>query len=98
MVTCRFTVALRAASIESLYEFVRTNPLDFGCRPMVRRLDDGSLETVAFVDEERIGIMREAGHDVTVIAAPGDFNRAAEQTVGTGDRFDGGKRPPRGLG
>jgi len=91
-------VAIRAENLETLYEFVRTTPLDYGCRPMARQSDDGRLETLAYVPAAVLETLRAAGHDVVVVAEDRSADRAADRTVGTGDRFDRGRRAPRGLG
>lgn len=92
----QLTVAIRATDFDSLFELVRTKPLDYGCRPLVTRADDDALETVAHVSSIELEDLRASGYDVVVLRDEHAADRSG--TIGEGDRFDGGNRAPQGLG
>jgi murein tripeptide amidase MpaA len=93
-----FTVAIRAADIETLHTLVQTMPLDYGCRPMVRPTGDGRVETVAYATPSQLDNVRSADYEVVVISPAVSADRAATHVIGSGDRFQGGALVPQGLG
>jgi hypothetical protein len=72
--------------------------LDVGDRPMVEPKPDGSGSLLAFADDEMIRRLEAAGYDVEVGENVSEVGRQRQEEVGTGDRFEGGRVVPRGLG
>src|SRR5437773_6896652 len=67
--------------------------LDFGCKPTVIREADGGFSVPVIATAEGLEALRAEGFELTVNEAP-----AEKPGVGSGDRFEGGKVPPRGFG
>lgn len=71
--------------------------LDAGCKPHVdERAGRASMQ--AYVPEEEVRRLQEKGYEIEVLAdaTAAGLERLAE--VGEGDRFEGGRIAPRGLG
>jgi hypothetical protein len=70
--------------------------LDAGCKPHVDRRDGVSMQ--AYVPEEEVRRLQKRGYEIEVLAdaTAAGLERLAE--VGQGDRFEGGRIAPRGLG
>ena len=67
--------------------------LDFGCKPTIVREPDGGFSVPVIGTRETLEALRAEGFELTVHepARP-------QEDVGTGDRFAGGERVPRGFG
>lgn len=68
--------------------------LDFGCRPVLTKLDDGSVTLPVIATASQLDELRSAGYSVQLIERPAGIDYG----IGQGDRFDGGRTAPRGLG
>lgn len=77
---------------EGLRELLR-RPLDFGCKPVVMRLPDGRFQVTVIGTEATL--LDLAGPQLEVAVHRG---QEGPTEVGQGDRFDGGRVAPRGLG
>ena len=92
------TVAIHAPDLESLREIVRTYRLDFGCRPHSIPDSKGTYFTTALVSESELARLRERHPDVRLLFDQTGPDRTASATIAKGDRFQGGRVPPQGLG
>ena len=91
-------VRVRSDDPDRLQRLLALDGVDAGCRPRPRRTPEG-IEIELFVDADALpeltsdpALSVEVGEDVTAQAEA----RLAE--VGAGDRFDGGRITPRGVG
>ncbi len=98
-ITDIFLTAVTAQEPEPIFALLNDTEIDFGCRPALRRAPDGSYQLDLFATEQKIKELREvSGLDVTVVHNASAEGRKRQREVGKGDRFDGGKVAPRGLG
>ena len=94
-----FQVAIVARAPEALNAVLRDHEIDFGCRPSVRRRDDGSLQVLALAPQVKIAALRGMKNlEISVGRNASEEGRARQKEVGQGDRFGGGKVAPRGFG
>ena len=91
--TARITV-----SRESFDALLKKFDLDVGCRPHVHTNDDGTGTLTAFATRERIRELEAAGYRVEVGENVSELGRRRQEEVGKGDRFEGGRVVPQGLG
>lgn len=77
---------------------IETYPLDLGCRPHIEMNPDGTGTLQAFASEERIRQLEGAGYRVEQGENVSALGRERQKEVGVGDRFQGGRVTPRGLG
>jgi hypothetical protein len=89
-------IVLKAPNPESLAKFVKELRLGIGNRP--RRLPDGTLSMEAFATEEVLDKLKKAGGVFDIIENATEVGKARLNEVGKGDRFEGGKKVPSGLG
>lgn len=94
----QLTVAIHAGDLNSLREIVRTYPLDYGCRPHAFSDPTGGYYTSALVSEAEFELLRSKDFDVRHLFDQTSEDRIAAATIGEGDRFKGGRIPPRGVG
>ena len=92
------TVAIHAADLKSLREIVQTYPLDFGCRPQAIPDATGAYYTTALVSLAERDLLRNRGLDIRDLFDQTSGDRTAKATIGRGDRFNGGKILPQGVG
>lgn len=83
---------------EAFAELMQRFELDLGCRPQVQLNADGTGTLLAFASEERIGELRAAGYAVEQGENVSALGRERQREIGAGDRFQGGRIAPRGLG
>ena len=83
--------AVTVASEEELRALLR-GPFDFGCRPVIERVDGGGLRVEVIATASQLDELRRVGYGVVVQPEP-----AQRAVVGDGDRFAGGA-VPRGFG
>ena len=94
-----FNTAIQVNDVESLSKLIHDFALDYGCRPRPVPQDDGTFVVHAFVvPQEALDELRQSGYRVEVLAEVDEFSPPGEDLVGSGDRFEGGKTAPRGLG
>jgi hypothetical protein len=86
------------ASREVLAKIIREFALDVGCRPHAELKPDGSAALLAYATKERIDDMKAAGYGVERGEKVSAIGRERQAEVGKGDRFEGGRVAPRGLG
>ena len=91
------SIAIHADDVETLREIVRTQQADYGCRARALPHDRRGHVLYAIVTAQEHAALQAAGHDIEVLdELPNDRGNLA--TIGAGDRFEGGRTPPRGLG
>jgi hypothetical protein len=93
-------IELRAESIEELRSFLDGADLDFGCRPVVRKVGDYYVvEAYAPLPAvERLRTARSASAvTMNVIENASEIGRARQAEVGSGNRF-AARIAPTGLG
>ncbi len=83
---------------ETYPKLIQAFDLDVGCRPHVEVLPDGTGSLLVYATEERIRELQAAGYEVKVGENVSELGRRAQSEVGGGDRFEGGRIAPRGLG
>jgi hypothetical protein len=72
--------------------------LDVGDRPHVEPAPDGRGTLYAFAPEEQIREIEAAGYTVEVGENVSETGRQRMAEISEGDRFEGGRIAPRGLG
>lgn len=93
--TERTTITLQVRDSSDLQRLLRTHDLDIDCGGP-RRLDDGGVIITAFVTQAQLHALRDVQNVVmTEIDIP---HKREGVDVGRGDRFDGGRIAPTGLG
>jgi hypothetical protein len=83
---------------ETLTELISKFDLDVGDRPHVEPQPDGRGLLYAFAPEDQIRDIEAAGYSVERGENVSATGRERMAEVATGDRFEGGRVPPRGLG
>ena len=83
---------------ESFDSLMKKFDLDIGCRPHVHASPEGSGILTAFATRDRIRELESAGYAVEVGENASELGRRRQEEVGKGDRFEGGRIVPRGLG
>jgi hypothetical protein len=86
------------ASREVLAKIMQEFALDVGCRPHAQLNPDGSAALLAYATKERVDEMKAAGYGVELGENVSAIGRERQAEVGKGDRFEGGRVAPRGLG
>jgi hypothetical protein len=71
---------------------------DFGDHPSVTQNPDGSSGLVLFLSRVQIQTLEGEGYEVDVGQNMSARGRERLAEIGHGDRFEGGKVPPRGVG
>ncbi len=90
-------IVLRTSNRETLTKLAKEFRLDIGGGGP-RRLPDGILSMEAYVPEELLDKLKEAGGVFEIIEDATKVGKERQKEVGHGDRFEGGKKVPRGLG
>lgn len=90
-------ITIRSESPEKLRELIRQEELDLNCGG-AKKTADGKWTVEAFVADEVIPRLRQAGVTVDVDREFTNRSAARRGEVGRGDRFKGGRTPPRGIG
>lgn len=83
---------------ESVTELLSRFDLDVGDRPYVEPAAEGRGMLYAFAPQEQIRELEAAGYTVEVGENASETGRQRMAEVPEGDRFEGGRVPPRGLG
>jgi hypothetical protein len=71
----------------------RSGRLDFGCKPTVIPEASGGFSVPVIGEPEVLEGLRDEGLELTIDELP-----EPQSDVGEGDRFEGGRVTPRGLG
>lgn len=95
-----FRVVIRAPDEPSLVELLKDKHLDLGGGP--KRQPDGTITIDAYVPEDMLQSlqaekMRDTGIVTQVVEDATEVGRQRQQEVGKADRFEAGKKLPRGL-
>jgi hypothetical protein len=93
----RFSIKVRVTP-DTLGELLRRFELDVGDRPHVEPAADGSGTLYAFAPETQIREIEAAGYAVEVGENVSATGRQRMGELAVGDRFEGGRIPPKGLG
>jgi hypothetical protein len=93
----RFSIKVQVRP-ETLGELLSKFALDVGDRPHVEPAPDGSGTLYAFAPEDQIREIEAAGYAVEVGENVSETGRERMTEVAEGDRFEGGRIPPHGLG
>jgi hypothetical protein len=79
-------------------ELLRRGEFDFGDHPNITPNPDGTGNLDLFLTRTQIEALRARGYEVEVGLNLSARARERVADVGKGDRFEGGRIPPRGLG
>lgn len=90
-------IALRAPDRETLAKLVKEHRLDVGGGGP-RRQPDGTLSMEAYVPQELLERLKKRKAVFEIIEDATEVGKQRQKEVGKGDRFEGGKKVPRGLG
>jgi len=93
-----FYAARITGSRETLAKVLQEAGLDFGCRPHAKLNLDGSATLEVYATEARIAELQAAGYQVERRENVSAIGRERRSEIGKGDRFEGGRIAPRGLG
>jgi hypothetical protein len=85
-------------SREALTEVLRQFELDAGCRPHPELNSDGGGSLIVYASDAAIRELQAAGYAVERGENVSALGRERQSEVGQGDRFEGGRVVPRGLG
>jgi hypothetical protein len=86
-------------SRETLAKLMQAFELDVGCRhPHVDANPDRTATLLVYVTDERLRELRSAGYSVELVENVSELGRQRQKEVGQGDRFEGGRVVPHGLG
>jgi hypothetical protein len=91
-----FLTVLYAPDHESLARMLQKEILDVG--PMHTRHGLKEVEVHIYANEEQIKKLKDYGWKLEVRENLSEVGRKRQEDVGKGDRFEGGKIPPKGLG
>jgi hypothetical protein len=83
---------------ETITELLRRFDLDVGDRPHIDPIAETRGTLYAFASREQIGEIEAAGYTVEIGENVSETGRQRMTEVSEGDRFEGGRVPPRGLG
>ena len=92
-----FAVRAKVSEDQAL-DLLRRGGLDYGDRPRFRLEPDGTGRLDLFVSRAQIEALQGDGIEVDIVNNQSARSRERMAEVGEGDRFDGGKVPPTGLG
>lgn len=90
-----FRVELRAPSREALGDLLHNGALDFG---PIQQLASGEIIIDLFLRQTQIDNLQKAGWRLQVFENLSVAGHDRQMEVGAGDRFEGGKVAPKGLG
>jgi hypothetical protein len=91
-------VRLVASNPEALAEVLKLGPFDWGGRGP-RTGPQGRLGGEVYVSPQKLEELKKIAQcEVELIEDATEVGRKRQQEVGKGDRFEGGKKAPRGLG
>ena len=88
-----------SGSRDAIARALKDFDLDVGCRhPQIDVSAGGSVTLHAYASEARIRELESAGYKVEKGRNMSALGRERQAEVGKGDRFEGGRKPPAGLG
>jgi hypothetical protein len=90
-------ILLCAPDRETLAKLVKEHSLDVGGGG-ARRLPDGTVTMEAYVNQEILGRLKRGKQVFKILEDLTEVGKQRRKEVGKGDRFEGGKKVPHGLG
>ena len=93
----RFAVTA-IVTTEQAAELLARDDFDFGCRPLLHPKPDGTASLDLLVTRKAIDDLQARGHRIEVGENVSAAGRVRQREVGEGDRFEGGRVAPRGVG
>lgn len=85
-------------SRETITKLMQEFELDVGCRPHPEINPDGNGTLLVYATEEHIRELQATGYHIERGENVSAVGRERQAEVGKGDRFEGGRIAPRGLG
>ena len=92
-----YRILLEVSPHESLRN-MRGFRLDHCCMPQPPADKSGTQRLHAFATGSTVAALRKAGRTVKVLADADAEGKRMQQLIGKGDRFEGGRGAPRGVG
>lgn len=83
---------------ETIDKLMKEPGVDLGCRPHPEANPDGTGTLLVYVSEERIAELEAEGYKLERGENVSELGRQRLKEVGEGDRFEGGRVTPHGLG
>jgi len=83
---------------DQVERLLRRGEFDFGDHPRITENPDGTGNLDLFLSRAQIEMLRAEGYEVEIGLNLSARARERLGEIGQGDRFEGGKVPPRGLG
>jgi hypothetical protein len=93
----RFAVKVKGNK-EQINQLLREGDIDIGDHPNVADNRDGTGSLDAFLTSRQIETLRADGYEVSIGDNLSEQARVRLAEVGKGDRYDGGRIAPEGLG
>lgn len=93
----RFAVKVKGTQ-EQLNQLLREGEVDIGDHPNISDNRDGTGSLDAFLTSPQIETLRADGYEISVGDNLSEQARVRLDEVGKGDRYDGGRIAPEGLG
>lgn len=93
----KFAVKLKG-NPEQIDQLLRQGEVDIGDHPHFTENRDGTAWLDMFLTQRQIESLREEAYEIQVGDNLSKMARQRLSEIGTGDRFDGGRIPPQGLG
>ena len=93
----RFAVKVKGNQ-EQINRLLREGDVDIGDHPSIRDNRDGTGSLDAFLTSRQIESLRADGYEISVGDNLSEQARVRLADVGEGDRYDGGRIAPEGLG
>ena len=94
----RIRIIIRSESREQLLEILRREDLDLNCGGPKETPTREAWMVEAYVSEEQASRLQKAGVRVEIDKDFEERSSSRRAEVEYGDRFEGGRRPPRGIG
>lgn len=91
-----YLTVLYAPDSAKLAHVLRKEILDIG--PMLARPGSKEIEVHLYADKQQIEKLKRYGWKLDVRENLSEVGRKRQKEVGKGDRFEGGRIPPKGLG
>jgi hypothetical protein len=95
--TDQFAVRVKVTR-EQAGALLRRAEFDFGDHPQITENPDGTGNLDLFISRAQIEALHAEGYEVDVGHNLSARARSRQNEIGRGDRFEGGRVPPRGLG
>jgi hypothetical protein len=92
----RFLTVLYVPDSGCLSHLLRSEVLDVG--PIQRQADSEEVEVHIYADKDQIKALKKYGWTIDIRENLSEIGRKRQKEVGKGDRFQGGKIAPTGLG